>query len=249
MLAALWDDCQIELQSDLATLAEGDVPLSEVPDHRKRDLQLRGFARSSGNKLRSSCRLIARYTKQQAAGVANLRRLFGDAERFESNIRSLLELRLAQIRGADPKLKDYVEHAIRDLQPESGNSVVWVRNIAERALDLIWKAELSADRSLPDDWESAGVKFDQFPRRRGQQCNILRLITGTEEHDPVSKFVTKPTYLLVDHLQSVGDFGQHKGEDAVSVPIAAAFCLSAIGLCESLSQDLATPNAPRPQGR
>ena len=243
LLTALWDDCTIELQSDLAVLADGDVPLSEVPDHRRRDLQLRGFARSSGNKLRSSCRLMARYAQRQADGVKNLRRLFGEAKRFEGSIRSLLELRFAQIRGADPKLMGYVKRAIRDLQPETANSVVWARSIAERALDLIWGAELAPDKSLPEAWKFVGVRSDdwsQLPRRRGQQCHILRIITGTEEHDPVSQFVTKPTYLLVDHLQSVGDFGQHKGEDTVSVPIAAAFCLSAIGLCESLSRDLAT---------
>ena len=70
---------------------------------------------------------MARYAQRQADGVENLRRLFGDAKRFESNIRSLLELRLAQIRGADPKLMDYVKRAIRDLQPETANSVVWAR--------------------------------------------------------------------------------------------------------------------------
>ena len=242
LLTALWDDCPIELQSDLTVLGTDDVLLSEVPDQQRRDLQLRGFARSSGNKLRSSCRLMARYAGQQASEVANLRRLFDDAERFESNIRSLLELRLAQIHGADLKLRGYVERAIRDLQPEPVNSVVWGRSIAERALDLIWSAELAPDKSLPDAWKFVGVRFDerdQLPRRRGQQCGILRRITGTEENDPVAQFVTKPTYLLVDHLQSVGDFGQHQEKDAVSVPIAAAFCLSAIGLCESLSRDLA----------
>ena len=190
-----------KLQSDLATLAEREVMLSEVPDRRRRALELRGFARSSRNKLRSSCRLMARYAQQQARGVANLRRLFGNVERFTSNIRSLLELRHAQISEADPALIGYVERAIRDLQPEPANSVIWARSIAERALDLIWDAELGSDRSLPEAWDLAGATFDergQFPRKRGQQCRILRVITGTENHAPVSKFVTKPTYLLVE---------------------------------------------------
>ena len=125
--------------------------------------------------------------------------------------------------------------------PNPANSIVWSRSIANRALDLIWEAELPADRSLPEAWKFVGVKFDVLPKRRGQQCGILREITGTEDHDPVSKFVTKPTYLFVDHLQSVGDFGQHKEGSTVSVSIAAAFCLSAISLCESLARDLATP--------
>ena len=241
LLAVLWENCSIELQSDLAALADRDMPLSEVPDQRKRDLELLGFGFSSRNRLRSSCRLMAQFARQQAADVKNLRRLFGDAERFESNIRSLFEIRLAQVRGADPELQAYVKRAIRDLHPDPVHSVVWMRSITERALKLIWAAELPLGRSLPDAWKFLGMRYDRVPRRRGQQCNLLRLITGTEEHAPVSQFVTKPTYLLVDHLQSVGDFGQHKEDDTVSVSIAAAFCLTAIGLCESLSRDLVTP--------
>ena len=86
LLSALWDDCAIDLQSDLVELADRDIPLSEVPDQRRRDLQLRGFARLSRNKLQSSCRFMARYAQQQASEVANLNRLFGDVERFNSNI-------------------------------------------------------------------------------------------------------------------------------------------------------------------
>ena len=131
LLVALWDNCPIELRSDLAELAKGEVPLSEVPDQRRRDLELRGFACPAGNKLRSSCRLMDRYAQQQASEVENLRRLFGDEERFKANIQSLLELRLAQVRGVDSELMGYVERAIRDLQPDPTNSVVWARSIVE----------------------------------------------------------------------------------------------------------------------
>ena len=244
LLAALWNDCPIELRSDLVALAKSELTLSEVPDPRRRDLQLRGFVRLSRNKLQSSCHFMARYAQQQASEVSNLQRLFGNAERFESNIQSLLELRLAQITRADSRLLGDIEKAIRDLLPEPTQSVNWARSIAERALELIWEAELPANRSMPHNWKFVGVKFDEgdrLPRKRGPQCGILRLITGTEDHDPVSRFVTKQTCLLVDHLHSVGNFGQHREGSTVSVPIAATFCLSAISLCESLARDLATP--------
>ena len=56
-----------------------------------------------------------------------------------------------------------------------------------------------------------------------------------------SKYVTRTTYLLVDHLQSVGDFGQHRRdypETAISVGFAATVVLAAISLIESLMIDL-----------
>lgn len=251
LLAILWDDCPLELQSCLARLADGDVPLSEIPDNQRRDLERRGFARASGNKLRSSCRMIARYSQEQADDVAQLRRLFGDAERFAENIRGLLELRLAQVTAGDRELSGRVEKAVRDLQPEPADSVVWARSIAERCLDLIWKAELPEDYSIPaewvQEWQQAGEQLQwldsnrRLPPRRGPQCNVLRLMTGTERVRRVSRFVTKPTYLLLDHLQSVGDFGQHREGERVSMSFAASFCLCAVEVCESLARDLNVP--------
>ena len=239
LIATLWDDCQIDLRADLTALTRQDIPQSELPPARRRDLELRGFARSAGKCIRSSCRLMNRYAEEHGGGLENLRRLFGDTERFKANIRSLLELRLTQTTVADPLLLADVEKAIRDLHPVPIQSANSSRNIADRALDLIWEAELPSDRSIPEEWKYAGVKFDVLPQRRGQQCNILRIITGTEDHSPVAKYVTKPTYLLVDHIQSVGDFGQHRQGITVSTLIAASFCLSAIALCEGLSRDLA----------
>ena len=244
LLATLWDDCHIDVQSDLTALTKQDIPLSEMPPSRRRDLELRGFAHSSGKRIKSSCRLMDRYVQEQAAGVENLRRLFGNTKRFEANIRSLLELRLTQINGVDPKLLADVEKAIRDMHPEPTQSTTWARSIADRALDLIWDAELAPDRSLPDEWNVIGIAFDErgrLPGSRGRQCGILRQITGTEAHDPVAKFITRPTCMLVDHVHSVGNFGQHRRGITVSTSVAASFCLSAIALCESLAKDLATP--------
>lgn len=241
LLAELWEDCPIELQSELVNLATHALPRSEVHVPLGRDLELRGLARMSGSTLRSSCRMIAQYAGDQAGGVENLRRLFGNSERFHSNIHGLLELRVGQIHDGEPELVSYVRRAIRDLRPDPIHSVVWARSIAERALELIWNAELPADRSLPDPWRDAGVTYDEngrFPRSRGRQCQILRVITGRTGRGSVSKFVTKPTSLLVEHVHSVGNFGQHRDGAVVHPPMAIAFCMSAIALAECLARDL-----------
>lgn len=239
---ALWDDCSIEVQSLLAELSTGTVVVSDVPIRQKRELLFRGFAQEFRDGLRSSCRLVAEYARQRKAEVAHLNRLFGRPDRFESSIQGMLELRLDGIANlADPKLASYVRNAIRDLRPEPTASVVWMRSIADTALDLIWGAELGPDRTLPDRWESAGIEFDEggrLPRIRGKQCGVLRLITGTERLSVLARFVSKPTCLLVDHIQSVGNFGQHREGQEVPLSAAASFCLSAIELCARLSTEL-----------
>lgn len=240
---ALWDDCPFELRSALTELSTtGNLRATEVPERRKRELLFRGFAQEFRSGLRSSCGLMAAYTHRRK-DVAYLNLLFGDPDRFDDNVQGMLELRLEGIAsGADPKLAGFVRNAIRDLRPDPNGAVVWMRSIANTALDLIWEAELGPLRSLPDSWKSAGIEFEggRLPRNPGKQCGILRGITGTGQSHRVAKFVTKPTCLLVDHLHSIGNFGQHREGQGVSVPTAASFCLSAIELCERLSRELAT---------
>lgn len=244
LLETLWDDCQIDIQSDLIAFTKQGIPQSELPPVRRRELELRGFVRSSAKRIRSSCRLMYRYAEEQAGGLENLRRLFGDTERFEANVRSLLQLRLSQITEVDSRLLGYVKNAVRELHPDPTQCTTWARSIAYCALDLIWDAELPQDRSLPHSWKFEGEKRDQLPWERSEQCGLLRRITGTQTRAPVTKYVTKPTCMLVDHVYSVGNFGQHPVGNSISVSIASAFCMSAIALCESLSQDLATHKDP-----
>ena len=240
-IRALWDDCPIEVQSLLADLASGEIPVGEVPPDRIRFLEGRGFVGTSRRKLRSACRLMKEFARKRQNEVTTLRRLFGDEHRFEANLRGLLELRLEGIRHrVDPTLAGYALKAIREL-PEPDHAIVWMRSFSETALDLIWDAELGRDRSLSEAWEASGIEFDeqgQLPVSRGKQCGILRKATGSANSPRVTRFLTKPAFLLLDHLHAVGDFGQHRDGARISVPTAAAFCLSAIELCERLANDL-----------
>ena len=74
---------------------------------------------------------------------------------------------------------------------------------------------------------------------------MLRLATGADNIRPLARLVTKPTALLVDALQSVGDFGQHREdfpESSVSIGYASGVVMIAIELVEVLSRDLARRN-------
>lgn len=257
LLAALWEDCDVELRADLAALAAGVVPCSDLSDRRLRKIEERGFGRVSANRLRASCRFMQRYAAEQAPAVEDLKRLFGTASEFETNIRSLLELRLEQVvtPRTDKVLRDFVRRAVRDIGDNPELAINGVRGIVERALRIIWKTELPSDGKIPsewiDEWKHAGERLSDdpgtLPRGDGAQCRILRLVTGTERSLRLSRRVTKTTYLLVDHLKSVGDFGQHRNgfpESKVTVGFAAAIVLAAISLVDSLAADLRGEEKP-----
>lgn len=249
---ALWDDCDVELRSDLDTIGRGDVSLTELGAARRRTLVERGFGRESRNRLIGSCRLMQRHARDQAPAIADLTRLLGTAGGFRVHVQSILKLRLDQVSeggAVDEELRDLVGLAIRDLAPVPERALIWVRNVAERALLVVWEAEeLPRDRTLPREWTTEWDNDDvNYPRDQGnrplasgQQCSVLRLATGTDRTTRRTRYLTKPTFLLLDHLQSVGNFGQHRSDGPeVTVGFAATILSSAISLVECLARDLA----------
>jgi hypothetical protein len=252
-LGGLWNDCTADTKADLASLSSGPIPLTELPKERQRSLKEKGYGVIVGNQMRSACRIITRYAESQSAEVQNMRRLFGDSQRFDENIQNLLELRLNQVSRFNVQLLNYLQNAIRDLYPDPAGAIAWMRQIADHALDLIWEKELPRSKTIPaatlSEWKYAGVTFRDMekgilPSSRGTQCYVLRLMVGTKQGDKqiqrVARYVRKPTYLLVDYIQSVGDFGQHLQGNRVPLRFAASVCLAAIELVESLAADFGT---------
>ena len=148
--------------------------------------------------------------------------------------------------------------------------------LSNGALDLIWEAELLADETLPDEWcqgwKDAYIRFQddrgKLPKGLGPQLNILDLATGTEKTNRQTRYVTKKTYLLIDHLKSLRDVADHSNEypeikevlhrlrgsgplrrdsvsgelgcrtKEVSIGFVAAALLDAIALVENLAAEL-----------
>lgn len=255
LISALWDDCSNEMKSDLASAAAQGIPQNQLPHNRKFELERRGFLQTTGGTLKPACKIMEKYARLRTPGVNDLRRLFGSENAFEDNIQGTLELRFAQIPQVDPTINKYVRKAIREISPSPEDALVWMRNIAEHSLELIWERELPRDRSIPQKWINEWQRSSEWrenlldlgrrlPRSRGEQCNILRLATGTQNSHPVTQYVSKSTYILVNHVKSVGDLGQHKeNRNSINIGIgtAASFCMSAIALCESLYNDLNRP--------
>ena len=244
VLAELWDECPAEFQAIVSELLNGERAASLFQAAATKELVNRGLVRAVSNRLNVGCSLVANYARPRCSEVSDLNRLFGDTARFPRNYRRLLELRLGQISGCDRVLVSLVSRAILDLdQPEA--AFVWARRIAERALDLVWDVEVPS-RTLPAEWvqrlKFVGEKLPddgRVPQRRGAQCWLLRLLMGTERVERLARRVTKPTSIVIDYLQSIGDFGQHQ-DGTIPWNFAASFCFSAVELCELLARDLGT---------
>jgi len=251
ILSALWGDCSEKIKSDLVAVVEREIPLKQLSHARRVELEERGFIQIIGNNIKPACKIMEEYSCLRTPDASELRRLFGSNNTFEENIQGVLELRLEQTTQVDQNLTNYISRAIRDISPSPERSLVWMRTIAATALDLIWEKELPRDRSIPETWinewkrtyewkENLLDPSRRLPRSRGEQCNILRLATGTQKSPSIlTCFITKTTYILVNHIKSVGDFGQHlESQDFLNVGIATSFCMSAIALSESLYNDL-----------
>ncbi|HLP46085.1 MAG TPA: hypothetical protein VK469_09065, partial [Candidatus Kapabacteria bacterium] len=249
ILSELWEECPIDTRSDIADLTKHEIPLQDIPGDRRKYLETRGFALVSKNVIKASCRIFQRYVGGKTEGVSCMKRLFNSLDGFNQNIKSLLELRVAQLPGQNNELKGYIEKAIGDLQPKPSHTIIWVRSIVMQALDIIWQRELTPDKKIPTSWINEWkateeerywkpyYETSQLPQELGYQCALLEKITGTEYNKRVAKYISKSSYTLISFLNSVGNFGQHQNE-AVSLGYAVAACFAAVELCENLSREL-----------
>lgn len=241
VIADLWDDCTADVQTDMADLhGRRELPLSEVNVERCREMEIRGLAKTVGTMLRPASMLIAAHAKQQSSGSESLRRLFGDSDRFAKNSRSMLELRLSQVRSVDSELFNTVSKALRDLNSPP-DCIALARRIANRAFVLIWGKE-APEGQIPLAWvaDLRDAARDRRIPAGGGACRLLQLATGTDNIPRLTTYVTKRTYALLNFIQSVGDHGQHQDEE-ITWSYATAFCLAAVELCDSLALDFARP--------
>jgi hypothetical protein len=248
MILAVWQSCTPELQAALSVMpCDGLAPAAVPSSDLTVQLESRGLVRKSDKGLRGS-RLMERISKSRAPAIDTMRELFGDTAQYQRNMRLALEMRLKCLTGVDLSLCGAVAKAIRELDPQPEYVLTWARTIATRALHLIWKAELGNASDLPVEWTTqwkhAGMtKFDvRLPYEPGKQCRLLRMIVGDGSVPRVAKVVSKQTALLVNFLQSVGDYGQHQDGEVVG-SFGTSVCHAAVELCETLSADLKRASA------
>lgn len=242
-LDALWIDCPPSCQDLLRrVLNEGAVSRAGIATADADALVDRGFVHSAANRMQRPSRLLARYLEEHSSEGNSIVHLFRDQGDYLLNMRYVLERRIAQIDGIDKELQRYLTLGVRELPDFPKVFFSNIRGIVDRALEMIWSAELDKKR-IPSEWTSvwrfngenkAEEWLTRFPQG-GQRLRLLDLMTGTQRCDPCAQYVTKSTYVLANAVQGFGDFGQHQ-EGALIDPCTA---YSALHLCIELASALA----------
>jgi len=147
---------------------------------------------------------------------------------------------LADLTERDLRASEIPEHRLirlerRGLVRKEGKKI----RSSCRLMNRFASGEASEVGSLQRLFSEHG-RFDHNIRallemRLAQVPVVDEALTGYVEQ--AIRHVTRPTALLLEHLQSVGNFGQHQDDD-VDRPFAVTVCMTSITLCHCLARDL-----------
>lgn len=245
ILHYLWNDCPEMAKNLYRHLVEhNEIAASGVGISERTQLAERGFIQVSGSRVSKGCRFLEQHIKslgEDAGSIGSMIRLFGPWEEYRGNIRGLLELRLNQLTSLDASLRRYLQRSIEDIPEHPEVCLSSMRGIVDRALDLIWDAELGPARTIPavwfTEWQHNGERGaesywdNKFPTKRGHQIRLLQLMTGTQNSAPKASKVSKNCWVLASAAQGFGDFGQHIDRIEIHVGVA----VSAVSVCLELA--------------
>jgi hypothetical protein len=231
-----------------AVIEEKQIATAKWPNRDVELLVERGFVvRQGADRLHRPNKLLAQFLLGADTADGSLRRLFGTENDYLLNARAALELRLGQLASLDTSLGRSIERGLHDLPDYPENCIQNVRNIVDRALELIWSVEIP-DRKIPEEWFNYWKKTGerspehwngQFPTKRGHKIGLLHLLTGTESSDPVAKYITRSTYVLVSAAQGFGDFGQHIDGNTVHAATGVAAMAVCVEMAATVAREIA----------
>ena len=242
ILHYLWNDCPETAKNLYRHLVEhSEIAVSGVGNSERALLAEKGFIKVSGSRISKGCRFLEQHIKSLGEDAGSMVRLFGPRKEYRGNIRGLLELRLCQLTLLDANLRRFIQRSIEDIPEHPEVCLSSMRGIVDRALDLIWDAELGPDRTTPaawfSEWQHNGERGaesywdNKFPTKRGHQIRLLQLMTGTQNSAPKASRVSKNCWVLASAAQGFGDFGQHI--DGIEIHVGVA--VSAVSVCLELA--------------
>ena len=247
-LREVWEDCSEEERTLAARAYQHQLADTEAPNQSLvTSLVERGILRLDGRRILGASRAMENFLAQGAGGRSNLfAELFGTDEGFAVNSKGLLQLRFASLADADEDLLAYLRNAIENL--DNPNVLIrMVRALVERSFQVIWDRAIP-NRRIPADWSDEWKQADRDGNyinnppegsvqvgRLGKQCQLLNLMTDPRRTRRTT--VRRSTYVLIEGLQTVGDFGQHLEGESVPHGFGVAVCLSALQVVEQLTVD------------
>jgi hypothetical protein len=257
LLDSLWKDCPASARDLYASLCEsGSEPYSTLPKKERQLLLFLGFARQEKNQLNASCRLLQDQVIGANPETGALSRMFGTREVYESNIRGILERRLAQTDRFDDRLFHLVENSLRELPNHPDLCLANLSHIEDQAFEVIWSKEVGPGRTIPQAWITYWTSHEkknlpkpiqdmiardewEIKNDRGPQLAILQLVTGSHQvvTDCLATFATKDAYVLINAIHCFRNRSEHSGGQSIPLGVAVAglsLCIELIG-CLNLS--------------
>jgi hypothetical protein len=242
ILASIWHDCDEPARGLFADLMQAQsLSLGDTSPASRFALVERGLAVSASGRLTKTSRLMEQFVRTLDADSGTLARQFGRASEYAPNMRSVLQLRLAQIEGIDPRLKRLVELCLEDLPAAADLCLTHVRDVGVRMADLMLIAELGADLEIPNTWilelqekEFLGDRVrvpawcfsGRCPHETRDRIELLKLIINPRNIQPRAKTCSRLAIELVQVLKRLGDYGEHSGRE----PIPLESALSAVNI-------------------
>ena len=247
-IADIWDGCPARQQTLLLTLEDmEEVSRNDVSGQDLKELVVKGLVFDSGECVTSTAKLVGTYGRIHGERILEINDLLGTPNRYRENIYSLLQLRLDSAEGIDPDIRRELELVLSVVKQHPARAADLLRNVAGVALDKIIEAELPPDGIIPGKWieEWEGIRNFHFvphqnpPRIRDQKRKTVRAMV--DERTSCPSRIRFSTFLLLDHIYDVGNYGNHvdeMGGEEVPFMFVAPVCLMAIHLAEQLSEDL-----------
>lgn len=247
-LEMLWNECSATTKSAFYSIVESDgIDQDHIGGKEAQFLLARGFAVRDGAKIRPSCRLFTQHARSSKPDTTTLDRMFGSWDAYRKEIRSILDLRIKQVRTVNARLHRLVTRCLDDIPDYPNDCLNNLTSIEEIALDTIWQHEFGSDamvpRSVISHWTQPPRDTDniikpmmdaddwRLPRDRFKQLALLQRLTGSKANfDAQAKSVSKDTYVL---LNAVHQF-RNRTEHADGQPIHEGVAVSAVLLCIEL---------------
>lgn len=256
-LDKLWNACSAATKNAFHLVVEsaGGADRDRIGKEEARYLVARGLAVCEGGKIKPSCRMFQQHVQGSKPDTSTLERMFGTWDTYRNEIRSILELRIKQIRTVNARLHRLVTRCLDDIPDYPDDCLNNLTSIEEVALDAVWQHELDDDGKVPaaviSYWTQSPRDSDNIikpmmdandwglPRDRYKQLAILQRLTGSKMHfDPKSKSISKDTYVLLNAIHMFRNRSEHAEGQSIHEGVVVSALLLCVELLSCLEREL-----------